>query len=313
MSQPSSKAIVIPSKGLGDALIMMISAFYCFNQGLKVTVYHDILVQLKALFPYATICPRAELNLSAEKQENPWILLQYGNTPGDFSLSQKLRKLGIKTSIIYGEFNHVKHPPFTPCDYLLPSNQTMAESVNKAMMDLLQVDNLHCNNGIALKVAKKQTHHVCIHPTSTDPNRNYPPEKFTSIAKLLLSQGIKVTFCMHPSERDDWLTSIPQGAQLPILPSLLDTAFLLAGSSLLIGNDSGLAHLASNLGLCSIVFSKDWRHIRRWKPGFTPSKALTPARWIPNIKPWRLRQTYWHTFIPPKKVAKIALTSLRQL
>lgn len=303
-------ALILPSCGLGDGLLMMIASFYLSKQGFKVSVYHDKLYELAPLFPYCSIYKKEAPfeTIVGTFKEPPYTFLQHSNCPKD---NHFIKNFGGPLSVLYGEHRLGKHLPLKPLDRVLPATQTMASSLNSAMMSLLKAPNLHKNNGLTLQALPKEPRHILIHPTSMDSARNYPPEKFLWLAQALLKQGMKVSFCMHESEKAWWEDKLPNGALLPSLPSLTDTARLISSGALLIGNDSGIAHLASNLGLKTLIFSKSKRHIRRWRPDFVPSLALTPPAWVPNFKPYRLRHTYWHHFIPRSFVLKTALNLLR--
>ncbi|PCI78043.1 hypothetical protein COB21_01745 [Candidatus Aerophobetes bacterium] len=299
----SKHAIIIPSKGLGDGLLMMISAFYLKKAGFNITVYHSALTELAPLFNYAQIAPLPDNLLSAIGHfKQPWVFLQHSNSDKDNSLIKNLRANEIDLSVFYGDYSKEKHAPLTLFDQLLPPDKTMAESINAAMIDLILSTDLKNCNGLTLPTSKQKNvpAHILIHPTSNDSNRNYPPGKFIKLAEKLLDKGMRVTFCMHQNERAHWLNKIPKGASLPKLPTLYATALLINTGSILVGNDSGLGHLASNLNLPTLIFSRSKQHITRWKPGFYPSIALTPPTWIPNFKSWRLREKYWHHFIPYK-------------
>ena len=103
---------------------------------------------------------------------------------------------------------------------------------------------------------------VAIHPGSGSPRKNWPPERFAQLSRLIESDGKRVVWIVGPTEDDSLL---PPNAvawrrlELPLLASLL------SGCSLFVGNDSGIAHLAAAVG-CSVVVLFGSSNPRVWSP-----------------------------------------------
>ncbi len=79
--------------------------------------------------------------------------------------------------------------------------------------------------------------------------------------------------------------------------TLDELAAYLYESGYLIGNDSGLGHLASALSIPTMTFCRRKALAKMWAPSFMPGVVLTPSSLIPNIRGLRLRDQYWHRFI----------------
>lgn len=119
-------------------------------------------------------------------------------------------------------------------------------------------------------------HDVIIHPGSGSRDKNWPLERFHELADALERGGRDVSWCVGPAE-----AAQPIGSRFHSIlrcDTLSQLAKHLAGSTLYIGNDSGITHLAAAAGLSTIAI-------------FGPT---TPEIWAPlgaNVsvavgKPW---------------------------
>jgi ADP-heptose:LPS heptosyltransferase len=84
---------------------------------------------------------------------------------------------------------------------------------------------------------------------------------------------------------------------MPFFPSLNLLAHFIYESGYLIGNDSGLGHLASALGIPTLTLCRRKAWANMWAPSFSKGVVVTPQSWIPNIRGLRLRDRYWKKFI----------------
>ena len=87
------------------------------------------------------------------------------------------------------------------------------------------------------------------------------------------------------------------GFKLPTFATLDLLARFIYESGYLIGNDSGLGHLASALGVPVLTFCRRKTWANMWAPSFQQGVVLTPSSLIPNISGFRLRDRYWKKFI----------------
>lgn len=104
---------------------------------------------------------------------------------------------------------------------------------------------------------------VTIHPGASDPRRRWSPERFAEVGAKQVEQGAGVVVVGAPEEAEliDEVASlirqrVPAGSAGAVRElSELDIATLcgvLAGSHVLIGNDSGPRHLASAVGTATV-------------------------------------------------------------
>ena len=141
------------------------------------------------------------------------------------------------------------------------------------------------------------------HPTSADPRKTYPREKFVTIAKEVAKSGYDVVFTVSPEERPDW---VDVGFELVAFPCLRELAEYLAGSTGFIGTDSAVGHLASCVGTPTVTVASNWKQIAMWRPAWGPGVVVTTKVPLPNFKGigLHMREWIWHWFVSPKRVVK---------
>ena len=266
--------------GIGDALIMLVAAETLRQRGASLTTFTPHHLQLKPLFPNHHFAPYGPIDSSYSH-----IILQNDNT--SLSLASTDRE---RLSIFYPTYKASRHPPLAPQDIVFDQEQTMVSNVMRAVSAESKHNGLTLGSGLTFQ---KHPHRIVIHPTSADPSHIYPREKFLSLAKKLSLQEKDIHFIVAPHELVNW-----QDIPYPVhaMP-LMDLAAFLYESGWLIGNESGPAHLASNVGLPTTMIGSCPKRLKLWRPGFTLGKVLTPSLLIPNFKGCRLRSTYWHRFI----------------
>ncbi len=87
--------------------------------------------------------------------------------------------------------------------------------------------------------------YVVIHPGSGSPLKNPPFSLFARVKGLLEGKGYKVLFLAGPNET----LLLKSGIPCYYTENLIDLALKLAKAKAFIGNDSGITHLASYLGV----------------------------------------------------------------
>ena len=82
-------------------------------------------------------------------------------------------------------------------------------------------------------------------------------------------------------------------------PNLGALAGFVYESGFVIGNDSLLGHLGSNLDLPTVTIAGDERRMRLWRPDWKRGQLALPPWWLP---PSRFKNAQWRHFISPRKV-----------
>lgn len=271
-------AALIPCRGLGDGVIFTIAANYLKNRGFHVTIFHDALLGLQAWLPDFSIEPE-----SAFHGDFARILYQNENAPR----AEKFRALP-NVEILYHNHEPKKHPPLRSKDVLIGTKGPIAVCLAKAL-------GVPCKSGLTPPenlMRKKFPKRIAIHPTSREEWRNWPSKKFERLAERLRAKGYDPQFIMSAKERKIW------GEEAPLFSSLAETASFLYKSGGFVGNDSGLGHLASALGLPTVTLSNRRNHISLWRPSFCENRVVVPSALFPKS----YREKQWKKLIKVKKV-----------
>lgn len=295
------KAAVICSKGIGDGLMMMVASHHLQLEGYAVTTFQDHLHELASFFPGHHFAKRTDsLDLHAFDR----IILQNDNSPLSYSIIDHYRS---KLSVFYANYEKDKHRPLTSLDRVFDRTKPLTHNIALSISSLLERAPLLNSNGIVLPtdlVHRKYAKRILIHPTSTTPKRTYPAKKFLKVAQILKAKGYEVVFCVSPQERQAWETLLQGAFLLPLFPTLKELALYVYESHLLIGNESGTGHLASNLGIPTLIVARCPKQMALWRPSFLLGKVLTPPSYIPNFKGLRLRENKWQHFLSPHRIVQ---------
>lgn len=297
------KAAVVCSKGMGDGLMMMTASHRLHLEGYEVTTFQDILGELKSWFPGQHFAKRSTIT---SLDDFDLILLQNDNTPFSFDLIDRYRD---NIHIFYASYEPHKHRPLTAKDVVFDRSEPLVKNIAEGIAMILNKEHPIYENGITppkeLELCYRKHHkRVVIHPTSTTPKRTWTAKKFLTVAQKLEEKVWQPVFSVSPNERPEWEERLEGLFPLPAFPSLAALATYLYESHFLIGNESGTGHLASNLGIPTLIVASCPKQMALWRPGFLLGEVITPPPYIPNFKSFRLREKKWQSFIPPKRILK---------
>jgi heptosyltransferase III len=298
-------AAVLPALGIGDALLMMIASHQLKMEGYNVTTYHDSLPGLLPWFPGHDIQSLPPNDLLIEVL-TPYdlVIVENDNSPKIRGMIEELRP---QLSIFYPTYLSTKHAPLASSDRDFDRDLPMAENIANAIASLIDLPAASKDNGLsppshlAFRSKKDQ---VLIHPTSRLPEKNWKAEGFMNVAFELKIKGMTPIFCVSPAERAEWEFVERQGFSLASPPTLAALAELVYESGYVIGNDSLIGHLASNLGVPTLIIAGDEKRMRLWRPGWHQGQLVLPPPYLPNWKFLRLRENHWQNFITPEKVLR---------
>ena len=204
-------------------------------------------------------------------------------------------KLSIYT--LYGTHLLSKHGPLRPgFDIIFDQTICMAENIAYAMQALFPEVEVDLANGLVpLKglTRNRFPNRIAIHPTSSSVEKNWPKSSFLRLRDELSGMGWDPVFIVSPSEATEW--------NAPKLPTLSDLATFLYESGYLIGNDSGPGHLASNLGIPTVIIGQCKDHLTFWRPGWLRGELAHPPSWTGKTK---LTKNNWKLFISLNRVIK---------
>jgi len=273
---------IICARGIGDGLTWMVIAHQLYLNQYQVTVYSDILSELSDWFP------------NIEIKHNPEDILEFNAY--DIVLSDD-------HSIVVRQPEKISTQLIIPREHFFNRNIQRIHNMHYVLKTRFQISTQSKKNGLVPTVQKRvdQNPYIVIHPTASNSNRNWGGRKFVSVARAVMNMGYNVSFIMHKSEIKDWLFVQDHGINLPEFDSLSDTAEHIYNASYFIGSDSGLGHLASNLGVPTISIFVRKSHSLNWRPGWSNGIVVSPLNPLPGRY---LRQKYWRIFITPSMVIR---------
>lgn len=290
--EPTQKIAFILSPRLGDSLLSMIVVHNLVRHGYQLTVFSDYLQPLQAWFPWVEILPRPAPAVAKTTLQCYDLVLQafIADTLPEAQIEPARLKI-----LEHSRYNWQQKPmvdiQIDFCRYVFSLQDVVRE------------------NGIQVPAHLKHRHHlrrVVIHPTSYELQKNWLPKRFMRLADQLQKRDYQPAFIVSPAERPTWLQQVATPELLPAFASLAEVAAWIYESGWFIGNDSGIGHLASNLGIPTITLGMRPKMLQRWRPAWAPGIVLLPPSWL--IGPW-LKRKLWKYFISVSRV----LTAFKQL
>lgn len=302
-------AAVIPAKGIGDALLMMIASHQLCKAGYQVTTFHPKLRELQLWFKDHIF----ESEPSLDKFESFFssfdlIIAENDNSPKIKTLINLAQFDKIKNlSIFYPTYLANKHSSLSKRDQVFDPKMPMAVNIAKTTARLLQKEFISKENGISIpselihRLYKKR---IVIHPTSSQSQKNWSIRKYLKIARSLQQQGLYPVFVLDLKERENWPLLMKSDFDVPLFTTLDELARYIYESGFMIGNDSLIGHLASNLSIPTLIISDNRERMLLWQPGWLEGKTLTPSPWVPNFKFLKLRERHWQSFVTTSSVLR---------
>ncbi len=297
------KAAVFCHNGLGDGIVSLVLPNNLQLNGWTVDTYQNTLVDMQSWFPQLPLLkyPEPEAVHNILSNYDWFFVFQNDTSPFVQKLIQEGKRRfpeQVKVIYIYPSKHIVNEPYYS--DAQIDPSLPVAENMRLFCERLLHLPKITKSNGMlppAELVYKKHTKRIVIHPTSSREGKNWPRDKYVKLALHLRNQGYEPMFIADP----DWSV---QGLESKLFPDLEKLATYLYESSYLIGNDSGLGHLASSLGIPTLTLSRRKTLANLWAPSFHANIVVTPSSWIPNIRGFRLRDRHWKKFISVNKVCR---------
>jgi heptosyltransferase III len=275
------------SSRLGDTLISLVSVNNLLQNGYEVDIYGDYAYALRDWFPYTDhIHPL--LNISKEDRLSKYpIVFHMDENP----LSKSLAAWHPNSFILWQRPLYRAPMPMVDIQVFLCKQHFGLKNVTRSN-GIKPVSNL---------VQKKFRNRIILHPTSSKPLKNWRGERFLKLAHLLKDKGYDPHFIVLPEEKPYW-EEITKGL-IPTLAStsLSEIAALLYESGYFIGNDSGIGHLASNLGVPTVSLIVRPGTARQWRPSWAPGEIVLPPAWL---NPRQIKELFWKYFISTRSVIK---------
>ncbi len=299
---------IISCKGLGDGLIIMILSHNLSLNGYETTTFHNgDFCQLQKWFSHLPIekfpkNPACFLNkfdkiFVAHDSVDPFI--QAIIKEGKAECPDKIKVLNPSISKNAGE------QPFY-IDACFQRDISMVENMEK-FCKKINLKKVVKENGIKCPYdLVKNPKQVIIHPTSAKSGKMWAKEKYLKLSEKLKGRGFEPVFVLSKKEALLWQDALDQ-IDLRSFDNLDDLAKCVYESSYMIGNDSGIGHLASALNIPTLSIFRSKRSSVLWKPSWHAGFSVYPSELIPNISGFRLRDKFWKYFITKRKVFKTFL------
>ncbi len=297
------KFAIFSCAGLGDCLLMLIVSENLRRAGHEVTTFHPFMQEMQGWFPELPLRP-----FPPKYEEFDRFIVVYEKSAWMKEVLDHCLANHRKETIIL-------NPIATPNqDYpyweegRFDGGLPFADNLVTFCRTILGIEGAEKENGLVLPKGVKlrsKPNQVVIHPTSSRPGKNWPRKKFLKLAEALKERGYDPVFVVSPKERAEW-------PEAPAFKNLDEMVRCVAESGLMVGNDSGIGHLASLFGIPTLSLFKNARTADFWKPAFAPNIALVPKGWLPNLKGLRWRDKYWHWGISVGRVVR-AFDQLRVL
>ncbi len=320
---------LVASSHLGDALVLLTLGQNLVQNGFAVTLYSDYLSTLAPLVSSLALAPLPRAGaIYATLQHHHEVLYDGGSTTAQ-AFAQGLEPDGAATFICY-TLTRRKHPPaivldhrariaaryppsdrarflpFADCNCHWRDPKTRRASLVDTMVyvarDLLQLQTLTRATGLeSQRLACRDPRKVLLHPTSAGPSKRWPARRFVALARKLRAHGWHPVFTVSPAEHDTWTAYVGSEFPVPLFPGIRSLCDFYRDGALFIGNDSGNAHLASALGVPTVVITHHYSRHYRWRPDWAPGVLVRPTF------SRRVVRGAWPYFLPVNRVFRKAL------
>ena len=275
----------VMSPALGDTLNLLVVAHNLWLAGWRVNVFGDHAHSLAAWFPHLTIAPALMPGDARHVLASyPFVVQMHRDRP-----LADLR--GWHPGFI--DLHDVEYAKNGDC---------MARRFADFAATRFGLPSVVVSNGISPPTSlrgRRHTSRVAVHPEASTADKRWTPQRFVELARHLRTVGLRAEFALDARELPRWDS---RDAGAPPLRTFASTAALaewLYESAWFIGNDSGVGHLASSLGVPTLTVFRRRRIAQRWRPGFAPGAIVYPPWWVPTAG---LKERWWRESITVRRV-----------
>jgi len=314
----SLRVALLPSSSLGDGLIHAVIANNLQRNGGHVRYFHDGMCQLADYAKGYRVERVPDYGTVQDVLAENDVILYDSTAPFTQGMSTEVAAWFAANGVCYGVTHHAPvHTSITPevlaararpgyekqAARFARLNVSLRQSgpgwprkpVARQLADrvtrLLGLENKTYANGLLVPrpVGAANGRRVIIHPTSSSPAKNWSAHCFLELAGRLRHEGWEPVFTVSPAEQATWQATVGDQSELRVFPSLKEVATFYGTAAAFIGNDSGAGHLASCIGLPTVLIYKRWRQHPPWRHGWAPTQVVF-ARGL-SARNWQHRVT----------------------
>ena len=321
------RVAVVPSLGLGDSLIYVLIASNLARAGFRVTMVSNHLAHLAGWLPQLEIIPFPDSGAAQSLHEFYDVVISdcggiIANLPQTPEwLARHFVFVGtLRVDPAYVA-NHVER--ITASSGLQKARVLQKIASCAGRLRVLDDDSVtmveqavaFCRTKLGLPEASAQigfsvpaqlsprrhSNRVVLHATSYNKKKNWSHNKYLSLARRLKSLGYEPEFVLSPKERAQWAPLFEEEFPVPFLADAEELAAYLYESGYVIGNDSGIGHLASAMGVPVLTIYRKTRDGFCWRPGWGDNLVVRPGFSIGAAK------RFWSWFLSVRRVERAFL------
>ncbi|MGI4862086.1 MAG: glycosyltransferase family 9 protein [Janthinobacterium lividum] len=276
------------SHALGDSLVSMVIVSNLLRNGVDVQVFGSTANVLRDWFPQVRIEPLPSMAALPAR-------LAAFDTVIQMQHDQPVTGLGTMHPHVL-TLHDVEFGQRRGC---------MAERFADFCRTELGLKGVDLDNGMRAPAGLQHRRHaqrIVIHPEASTDDKRWSPHRFIRLAHRLRERGFEVYFVIAPHERERWRDLDAHRISAPHFANLHMLACWVYESGWFIGNDSGVGHLASNLGIPTISLFRRRGVAQRWRPAWGETRVVLSWQWVPTA---RLKEIYWRETLTCSRVLSV--------
>ncbi|VVB80391.1 Glycosyltransferase family 9 (heptosyltransferase) [uncultured archaeon] len=299
------KVGIMSCPGLGDGLISLLLAENLSQSGNEVEVFHaGVLCELKKWFSSATILslPAAYNEKLLDEYDHFFVFYDQGHPWMNHFISEGKKKEKVTVLNASSGRKNGSQPFYE--DAYLESDRSMVENMELFCRRVLCL--LPTTKKLTLNIPAavgKDPKRVVIHASGAKEGKRWDLEKFLRLYEHLKKKNFSPIFVFRESEKEEF-APLEGKVSVKFCKDCDELARFLLTARFFIGNDSGVGHLASSLGVPTVTIFRNKRGSKLWRPHFTKGKVVYPPSWILNLSFCRLRDKKWQSFITVNSVLR---------
>jgi hypothetical protein len=295
------KCAVFSCMGLGDGLIALVLSNNLQLNGYSVDTFHPFLHELQDWFPHLPLMPFPQFGIEILEQYDRYFIIYEKSPWMRLILAYCLESYPNKTVVLNPIATRRKDYPYWEGGQF-DGSRPFVDNLFRFCSERLRLKVTTKSNGIsppAAIVPRKWMRRVVLHPESSREGKNWPKEKYLQLTQRLKGAQFQPVFALTQKEREKWKLD---DVDAPSCATLSDLAQLVCESGYFIGNDSGVGHLASCLGLTTLTICRNAQAAKFWRPAWSRGSVVTPSFLVPNLKGMRWRDRHWKSWVGLRRV-----------